>query len=125
MVITINLVLSLAFAISGAPRTIDYGLFGETIDLGDNVANSLDGERTSVNPENLQEEGSFGGVLRMGWNVMKIFARGLVALPFTAGMFSGDPISKAGGVVLLFFWALMYMLLAIEAYKFFKNRKAT
>lgn len=125
IIIGINLILSLAFSISGDPRNLDYGVFGENIDLGDNLANNLDNERASVNPQNLQEEGSFGGVLSMGWAVMKIFARGLVPLPLFTDAFSGTPLMRLVSIILLLLWALMYMLLVIEAYKFFKNRKTT
>lgn len=124
VVIAINLVLSLSYAIYETPRTIDYGLFGETIDLGGNTATSVEGEGSSVAPESLQEEGSFTNALRMGSIIFTLFVRGMIALPFnTAGLGSG--LEKMIVFGLLLFKSLMYMLLVIEIYMLFKNKKSS
>lgn len=122
MVIAINLVLSLSYAIYEAPRTIDYGLFGETIDLGDTSALQVEDETSNVFPDNLQVEGSYTNALRMGAVIFKLFIKGMVALPFTKrGL--GEGLGTIVVYGLLIFKALMYMLIIIELYMLYKNKK--
>lgn len=124
IVIAINLLMSVAFAVYEAPRTVDYTLFGETIDLGETTAGSLESEGQGGSPEHLQEEGSIGNVIRMGGLLINLFFRGLVGIPMnTAGL--GQGIESLAFLSLLLFKSLMYMLLTYEAYAFFKNKKNT
>lgn len=123
MVIAINLVLSLSYAVYEAPREIDYGLFGETIDLGETSGLSVEGETASVAPDNLQEEGSFMNALRVGSIIFGLFIRGMVALPVNpAGLGSG--LERLITYALLIFKSLMYMLIIIELYMLYKNKKS-
>jgi len=123
LVIGINLILSLSFAIYEAPRAVNYGIFGETIDLGENSASITEGESASVSPANLQEEGSFGSSLRMGRTIFNLFVRGLVSLPFDSTTYT-DPLTKIFAIMLILFRVAFGVLLILELYLLYKNKKA-
>lgn len=122
IVIAINLIMSLSYAIYEAPRVIDYGVFSESIDLGETSATNIESETSRIAPENLQEEGSYTNALRVGSIIFGLFIRGMVALPFsTDGLGTGLEVIVI--TALIIFKSLMYMLIILELYMLYKNKK--
>jgi len=114
----------MAFAIYEAPTTIDTGVFGETVNLGESVSTSTQAETARIVPSTLQEEGSFGNAIRLGGLIFKIFIRGLVGLPIDPNGL-GNGLEQLAFIVLVMFKAVMYMLIILEIYLVIKNRKQT
>jgi len=131
IVLAINLMLSMSLAIYQAPTTInlhgqeDYSyVFGETINLGNYTAQRTENEGSSVTPENLQEEGTWGSSLGMGTTITTLFFRGLIENPYNEED-QTDPITKLFVIILKLFRRLFGILLAIEIFFIIKNRKNT
>ena len=127
MIIAINLIISLSFAIYETPSYTETtafwnqidGTFGETVGLGDYAADRSETEAGAVAPEGSQEISGFGSAIRMGTTVMGLLVRGLVALPFTTTVEFSDPIMRIAGFGLITLWSLMYMLIALEVFMLF------
>lgn len=126
MIVAINLIISISYAIYETPRIVDYGVYGETISLGETSASQVESETSNVFPDNLQVEGSYTNALRMGSVIFKIFIRGLAPFPFmTQGLASG----QLQTLVTMLAWALQifqsitYMIIIVEIYMIFKNKK--
>ena len=124
LVVIINLMFSMAFEINKNSTEMDYDVFGNTMDSGDNLADKFLEQGNETIPQDLQSEGTFGNVFNMGKALINIFLGGLLPLPLRANMFSQDDITKIGAYGLMVLWALMYVLIAMEIYKFIKNKKA-
>lgn len=135
IIITINIVISLMFAMYQAPNAIGFSsdswradiqsVLGDTIELGENTAVSTSAESSERVTEGSQEEGTWGDGIRMGATVVKLFVRGLVALPWTDDAFGEDPVMNIAGNMLRLWWTLMYFLIALEIFLIIKNRKST
>ena len=124
LVLAINLMISVAYGIYENPTLFDESAVSGMVDVGNRLSTDISGESTSIQPENLQVEGSFGNAIRMGTTLFKLFIRGMNPFPFNEDTYT-DPLDIIIAWGLMIFRVFIYVLISIELYMILKNRKAT
>lgn len=124
MLISINLIISMAIGITINPRNFSDSDVTDYSNRLDYNALNLIGEEESTSAESLNEEGTFGSAGSMGKNVFSLFIKGLDPLPFK-NIAHEDDVIKIIIILLTLFRALIGIIIILEVIMLLKNSKSS
>lgn len=126
IIISINLIIGFVDSINDSPTTWNSNQIGTEIDLMEEQEAEFESEEgvwgSVKSSEDRIYENTIGSPIKWGWVLLKTFTRALNPFSFSPSDFETDS-EKALAWVLTFFRCLMIMLVSIEGYMFFKNKK--
>lgn len=126
IILFMNIAIGIAGSIYQNPTFYEEDYFYEDNTLYENYGTNFKDSDTHsgiVNREQ-QYEVSIGNSIEWGEITLNILWNGLNPFSFTANDFNSD-IEKVFANVLILFRSLMYIIIIIEVYMFFKNKKNT
>lgn len=121
LLIFINLITSVSYAIYENPTTFQSETVTDTISIGADYGNNFSADNNQQGQQQgLLVEGTVGNAIRMGISIVSLFTIGIH--PFSTPTTNANVLDKLFMFAMMLFRAVMWILIGIEAYIFFKNR---
>ena len=122
IIIALNLFTQVGIEIYNG-NSLNFDRFETDRQLNEEIAQTQFESSTSFQT-NTEIGNTIGNTLKMGWNVLSIFAKGLIPYPFNIGDFDTQ-IEQGVAAVLIMFKSIALALISLEVYMLIKNKKTS